>query len=245
MSLQNRATCNARADRKLICGPGSIPSTSRWRGSDLSWDAEDAIIETGHQGFAGLPAQVQIRNQARVQLWYQRKFGVPRHPHESVEAAIDMSEATTGCLGVRLEFGDRWRIYAPHGLADVFNLVVRPNPVLAPAVERAGEPGPVTRAQHVVVQQGLPPAASVASTSAKKAPWSKARSSRISIPGPGRRGSRRARRPSSRADTEPTVAPSRLRKRSVNRRLSGERDLLLDLARSADVGAPSTRIGTP
>lgn len=24
------------------------------------------------------------------------------------------------------------RIYAPHGLADVFNLVVRPNPVLAP-----------------------------------------------------------------------------------------------------------------
>jgi len=26
-----------------------------------------------------------------------------------------------------------WRVYAPHGLSDVFNLVVRPNPVLAPA----------------------------------------------------------------------------------------------------------------
>jgi hypothetical protein len=30
------------------------------------------------------------------------------------------------------EPGGRWRIYAPHGLADVFNLVVRPNPVLEP-----------------------------------------------------------------------------------------------------------------
>jgi hypothetical protein len=39
--------------------------------------------------------------------------------------------ATTCCLGVRLEPDGRWRIYAPHGLSDVFNLVVRPNPVLA------------------------------------------------------------------------------------------------------------------
>ncbi|MFJ8965809.1 nucleotidyltransferase family protein [Lentzea sp. NPDC102401] len=32
------------------------------------------------------------------------------------------------CLGVRLESNGKWRVYAPHGLADVFNLVVRPNP---------------------------------------------------------------------------------------------------------------------
>jgi uncharacterized protein len=100
--------------------------------SDLSWEAEDAIIQAGHQIFAGLPAPVQIRNQARVHLWYEQKFGVPCCPHESAEAAIDTFEATTVCLGVRLESGGRWRIYAPHGLADVFNLVVRPNPVLAP-----------------------------------------------------------------------------------------------------------------
>jgi len=31
-----------------------------------------------------------------------------------------------------LQPGGRWRIYAPYGLADVFNLVARPNPVLAP-----------------------------------------------------------------------------------------------------------------
>jgi hypothetical protein len=100
--------------------------------SDLSWDAEDAVIQAGCKIFTGLPAPVQIRNQARVHLWYEQKFGVPCPPHDSTEAAIDTFEATTACLGVRTEPGGRWRIYAPHGLADVFNLVVRPNPVLAP-----------------------------------------------------------------------------------------------------------------
>lgn len=46
--------------------------------------------------------------------------------------AIDSFAATTCCLGVRLEPSGRWRVYAPHGLSDVFNLVVRPNLVLAP-----------------------------------------------------------------------------------------------------------------
>src|SRR5947209_14381904 len=46
-------------------------------GSNLSWDAEGAIIKAGSQVFAGLRAPVQIRNQARVHLWYERKFGVP------------------------------------------------------------------------------------------------------------------------------------------------------------------------
>jgi hypothetical protein len=101
-------------------------------GSDLSWAAEDAVIKAGQDVFAGLPAPVQIRNQARVHLWYEQKFGVPCPPHESTEAAIDTFEATTACLGVRTEAGERWRVYAPHGLGDVFNLVVRPNPVLAP-----------------------------------------------------------------------------------------------------------------
>ena len=101
-------------------------------GSDLSWDAEDAVIQAGQKTFAGLPAPVQIRNQARVHLWYEQKFGVPGPPYESTEAAIDTFEATTACLGVHLLPSGRWRIYAPHGLADMFNLVVRPNPVLAP-----------------------------------------------------------------------------------------------------------------
>ncbi|MFI5815788.1 nucleotidyltransferase family protein [Streptomyces sp. NPDC051643] len=101
-------------------------------GTDLSWEAEDAAIKAGQEVFAGLPAEVEIRNEARVHLWYEQKFGVPCPPHESTEAAIDSFAATTCCLGVRLEADGGWRVYAPHGLSDVFNLVVRPNPVLAP-----------------------------------------------------------------------------------------------------------------
>lgn len=102
-------------------------------GADLSWAAEDEVIRAGHKVFAGLPVPVQIRNQARVHLWYEQKFGIACPRHASAEAAIDTFEATTACLGVRVQRGGQWRIYAPHGLADVFNLVVRPNPVLAPA----------------------------------------------------------------------------------------------------------------
>ncbi|WP_330434266.1 nucleotidyltransferase family protein [Streptomyces sp. NBC_00825] len=101
-------------------------------GTDLSWEAEDVVIKAGQEVFAGLPAEVEIRNEARVHLWYEQKFGVPCPPHDSTEAAIDSFAATTCCLGVRLDRDGGWRVYAPHGLSDVFNLVVRPNPVLAP-----------------------------------------------------------------------------------------------------------------
>lgn len=101
--------------------------------TDLSYEAEDASIRAARPIFDHVTTEVEIRNQARVHLWYQSKFGIPCPPHHSAEAAIDSFIATTCCLGIRLE-QDRWRIYAPHGLADVFNLIVRPNPVLAPRV---------------------------------------------------------------------------------------------------------------
>ncbi|EWM16619.1 nucleotidyltransferase family protein [Kutzneria sp. 744] len=100
--------------------------------SDLSREAENAVVEAGAQLFGDLPAVVEICNEARVHLWYQDSFAVSCEPHSSTEAAIDSFAATTCCLGVRRTGAGDWRIYAPHGLADVFNLVVRPNPVLAP-----------------------------------------------------------------------------------------------------------------
>jgi uncharacterized protein len=89
------------------------------------------VIQVGLEAFGDLPAPVQIRNQARVHLWYEQKFGTPCPPHSSTEAAIGTFEAATACLGVRAEHAGGWRIYAPYGLADVLGLIVRPNPVLA------------------------------------------------------------------------------------------------------------------
>ncbi|OWA07084.1 hypothetical protein B9W68_21355 [Streptomyces sp. CS227] len=61
----------------------------------------------------------------------------PPQPHPRTPPALSREHRrratpTTCCLGIRLEPDDHWRVYAPHGLADVFNLVLRPNPVLAP-----------------------------------------------------------------------------------------------------------------
>ena len=102
-------------------------------GGDLSWDAEDAVIRRAGALFAGLPATVEVRNQARVHLWYERRFGVPCPAYASSEAAINSFAATTCCVAARRGRDDRLVVYAPYGFNDLFRLVVRPNPVVAPA----------------------------------------------------------------------------------------------------------------
>lgn len=57
--------------------------------SDLSWEAEDVVIQAGRGIFADMPVEVQIRNQARVHLWYKENFGCPYPQLKSSEAAIN------------------------------------------------------------------------------------------------------------------------------------------------------------
>ncbi|KAG3192524.1 hypothetical protein PC129_g25046, partial [Phytophthora cactorum] len=95
--------------------------------SDLSYEAEDVHIQAGKKLFGDLSADVEIRNQARVHLWYEKKHGVPCPAHESVEAGIDSWISTSAILGVRLEEDGSWSVYAPRGLSDFFNMVVKPN----------------------------------------------------------------------------------------------------------------------
>lgn len=101
-------------------------------GTDLSWEAEDAVISRGAEAFAGLGVDVEIRNEARVHLWYEEKFGVPCRPFPSTEAAIACFPASTCAVGVRENPDGTWRIYAPYGLDDTYALRLRPNPRLAP-----------------------------------------------------------------------------------------------------------------
>ncbi|MDX3194815.1 nucleotidyltransferase family protein [Streptomyces sp. MN03-5084-2B] len=100
--------------------------------ADLSWTAEDRVIRSVAVACEDLPVDVEVRNEARVHLWYEAKFGTPCPPFASTEAAIDAFPAVCSCVGVRLEAGGSWHFYAPHGLDDLFAMVVRPNPVLAP-----------------------------------------------------------------------------------------------------------------
>ncbi|KAJ3942021.1 uncharacterized protein N0V96_007506 [Colletotrichum fioriniae] len=99
--------------------------------SDLSYEAEDAVIRRGRELFAGIPGEgVEIRNQARVHLWYEEKFGAPCPAHESTEAGIDTWITTSAMIGVRVEADGAWRVYAPRGLSEFFSMIVRPNPTV-------------------------------------------------------------------------------------------------------------------
>ncbi|KAK3187324.1 hypothetical protein K4F52_003955 [Lecanicillium sp. MT-2017a] len=96
--------------------------------SDLSWEAEDRVIQAGKALFADIATEVEIRNQARVHIWYEEKYSVKCPPHRSVEAGIDTWISTSAMIGIRLkEDGEAWSVYAPRGLADFFNMVARPN----------------------------------------------------------------------------------------------------------------------
>ncbi|TVY35911.1 hypothetical protein LSUB1_G006817 [Lachnellula subtilissima] len=82
--------------------------------SDLSWEAEDRVIQASKKLFAGITTEV-----------------------ETLEDGIDYFISNTAIIGVRIredtkgqQEEDEWDIYAPWGLSDMFNLVVKPNPVL-------------------------------------------------------------------------------------------------------------------
>ena len=56
--------------------------------SDLGEAAEDVVIKAGDAVFADLDAIVEIRNQARVHLWFGAKHGVTRAPLVSTRDAV-------------------------------------------------------------------------------------------------------------------------------------------------------------
>jgi hypothetical protein len=96
---------------------------------DLSWEAEDAVIRQAETKFNGR-WPVEIRNQARVHLWYQERFGAPYAKLKSADESLNRYASTTHAIGVRLKGNDDLDIIAPFGLADIFEMVVRPNYVL-------------------------------------------------------------------------------------------------------------------
>jgi hypothetical protein len=99
---------------------------------DTSWEAEDAVIRAGATLFTGLPVPVEIRNEARVHLWYADRFGTPAPPFRDCADAIDHFAAVCCCYGITVGPDGEPRVYAPHGYDDLFAMVVRPNRRLAP-----------------------------------------------------------------------------------------------------------------
>ncbi|HVB14743.1 MAG TPA: nucleotidyltransferase family protein [Candidatus Dormibacteraeota bacterium] len=100
--------------------------------TDLSWEVEDRAIRAAQECFAGVPCPVEVRNEARVHLRYEQRFGVPCPPYDSTEAAIATFPTTATSVGIRLDLAEFGQVFAPFGLADLLAMVVRANLALAP-----------------------------------------------------------------------------------------------------------------
>lgn len=92
---------------------------------DTSWEAEDEVINRGIALFADLGVDVEIRNQARVHLWYAEKFGSPYPPLKSSCEGIDRFLAPACMVGLQPDH----TVYAPHTFADIESMTLRPNRV--------------------------------------------------------------------------------------------------------------------
>jgi uncharacterized protein len=98
--------------------------------ADHSYEAEDAVIKRGEAAFAGLAVPVEIRNQARVHLWFEQRFGAVYPTLKSGKEGVSYFASKTHAVGVRLEPDGRLILHAPFGLSDIFSFRITPNHAL-------------------------------------------------------------------------------------------------------------------
>lgn len=96
---------------------------------DLSYEAEDLIIQKIRMRLAGSVIPVEVRNQAYVHLWFREKFEIDYPQLKSSADMLRYFSTTSHAVGARLE-GGQIRIFAPFGLDDLFSFRLRPNPIL-------------------------------------------------------------------------------------------------------------------
>jgi len=92
---------------------------------DLGWEAEDRVIRQARALFGDLGVEVEVKNQARVHLWYPARFGEPCPALASSADGIDRYLVACTCVGLRADDG---ALYAPYGLAELWDGVLRINP---------------------------------------------------------------------------------------------------------------------
>jgi hypothetical protein len=94
---------------------------------DTSWQAEDAVIRRLLVRLAELGGKVEVRNQARVHLWYPQKHGLPYPALQSSTQGIDRFLTKNTQVGIR-RTRNGYDVYAPNGFDDIADMIVRPNP---------------------------------------------------------------------------------------------------------------------
>ena len=99
-------------------------------GSDLSYDAEDRVIKLLEARLPSLANRLETRNQARVHLWYEERFGGRYTPLSCSLESLTAYASKTHSVAVRIRPDDELDIHAPFGLANIFAMRLVPNYVM-------------------------------------------------------------------------------------------------------------------
>jgi len=94
---------------------------------NLDFASENKIISRIKQLYKSYVIQIDVKNQARVHLWYKDHFGYDIAPYISLEAAINTWPTTASAIGVRRQKDNSLKVYAPFGLNDLYGKIVRAN----------------------------------------------------------------------------------------------------------------------
>ena len=94
---------------------------------NLDFESENKVIMQVKQLYSDLKIDIDVKNQARVHLWYENRFGYSIEPYESIEAAINTWPTTATAIGIRLEKENEFNVYVPFGLNDLFGKIIRAN----------------------------------------------------------------------------------------------------------------------
>jgi uncharacterized protein len=70
----------------------------------------------------------EVTNQAAVHLWFESHFGHAVPPLPSLEAAVASWPEFATSVAVTRDAAGGTRVIAPHGLEDLFDMVIRRNP---------------------------------------------------------------------------------------------------------------------
>ncbi len=91
---------------------------------DLSAETEQAAGRRAEAVLSDLGIRVEVCNQARVHLWYERHFGRPYARLASTREGIDRFLMPATCVGVNSR-----EVYAPHGFELLYRGELTMNPL--------------------------------------------------------------------------------------------------------------------
>jgi hypothetical protein len=94
---------------------------------DLAEESEAALETRVRRQLADLPAPVEVRNQARVHLWFEDHFGIAYPALACADQAITRYASAAQAVGVKLTASGGLDVFAPFGLSDIFGVTLRPN----------------------------------------------------------------------------------------------------------------------